>query len=121
MKYAMATTRRTRYVMDLVRAGMNGGVSARESAHIAPVEIRSIWAPTVIGAAVGVSAASLKRLRTSRRGTTLGGLVGAALGLGCGLVWASRGAIGAFARGAVREINITRDERWLQTNPINYA
>jgi hypothetical protein len=37
------------------------------------------------------------------------------------LAWASRGYTGSAARGAIKKINVVRDARWLEKNPINYA
>jgi hypothetical protein len=107
--------------MDLVQAGLAGIDTARKGTALPPVSIAPVWAPTAIGMAVGLSAVSLNRRRRSRYSMALGGLVGCAVGLGCGMAWASRGFTGALARGAVRKINIVRDERWLAENPINYA
>jgi len=109
------------YVIDLVHAGLDGIDTARKGTALPPVSIVPVWAPTAIGMVVGVSAVSLNRNRRSRYSMALGGLVGCAVGLSCGIAWASRGFTGALARGAVRKINVVRDERWLAENPVNYA
>lgn len=85
-----------------------------------PMTVRSLWAPTAVGAAIAAATASLSR-RRARHELAVSGLIGGALGLGCGLVWSSRKVIGSLARGTVRNMNHLQDARWLQRNPINYG
>jgi len=115
-----------RYAVNLVQAGMDGAASAREAAGRAPVPLRSVWAPAAVGAVVGATTASWGNRgkstpRESNYTVAVGGILGAAIGMGCGVAWASRGITGALARGAMRQINIVRDARWLEKNPIDYA
>jgi hypothetical protein len=63
----------------------------------------------------------LDRNRKSASRTALGGLIGAALGLGAGLAWASRLHLAGAARTATRRVNATRDAHWLEAHPIDYA
>jgi len=121
MKVPWTLTSDVRYVIDLVQAGLDGIDSARKRAGLPLVSMSPVWAPTAIGAAVGASAASLNRNRKARYSVAMGGLVGCVVGLSCGVAWASRGFTGALARGAIRNINTVRDERWLAENPIDYA
>jgi len=46
---------------------------------------------------------------------------GAALGFATGVTWESRQFLASIARQAIKDVNATRDEHWLQTNPIDYA
>jgi hypothetical protein len=120
-KASSASTSDVRYVVNLIQAGMNGINSARKTTDISPVSISPVWIPAAIGAAVGVWTASRSGNRRSGYGVAMSGLVGGALGLGCGVAWASRAFTGALARGATRKINTVRDARWLAENPIDYA
>ena len=121
MKVSATLADDIRYIADLARAGLDGIVSARETAVIPAVPINLVWAPAAIGAALGASAASLRGNGRSRSKVVLGSLVGCVVGLGCGVGWNSRGFAGALARGAMRNIGGARDARWLTENPIDYA
>jgi hypothetical protein len=48
-------------------------------------------------------------------------LIGGAVGLGAGAVWASRDSAGAAARTAIRKINAARETHWLESHPIAYG
>src|ERR1700674_1073750 len=100
-----ALTSDARYVVNLIQAGMNGINSARKTTDVSPVSISPVWVPTALGAVLGVWAASRSGARRSWYGVAMSGLVGSAVGLGCGMAWASRAFTGALARGAIRRIN----------------
>ena len=127
MKHASPHHSNITYLAGLVNSGFQGAVSVgRQTLGDQPVgsallhSVRQSWKPAAIGACVGVLAGAWKRdpkLSSALRG----GFVGSALGLAGGLVWNSRGATGAVVRGAVRNVNAARDERWLELNPIDYA
>ena len=124
MNLSRSLTSDVRYFVNLVQGGWNGANAARKTTDIpafTPILTSALWAPTVLGAAVGAWSTSLNRSRRSRYSTAKGGLVGSALGFVCGAAWASRGFTGAVARGAVQRINHVRDARWLEKNPIDYA
>jgi hypothetical protein len=121
VKVPWTLTSDARYVVNLIQAGMDGVVSARKTTDTSPLFISPVWVPAAIGAAVGVWTASRSRNRRSGYAVAMSGLVGSALGLGCGMAWASRNFTGSLARGAMREINTVRDARWLAENPIDYA
>ena len=110
------------YLKQLVGAGLDGVESARrEHAGSESVSRPGVWMLAAIGTALGLLTISLAGKRKSASRTAWGGLVGGALGIGAGLVWASRGLVGHAARTATRRVNATRDARWLQTHPIDYA
>jgi hypothetical protein len=120
MKVPQAVASEARYFGDLFQAGMEGVSHARRAQETPPVSLSPVWVPTAIGAAAGMWLASRNK-RSSGSGLALAGLIGCAIGLGCGFAWASRGVTGALARGAKREIDTVRDARWLERNPIDYA
>jgi len=121
MKEPSRRTSDARYVVNLIQAGMDGVISARNATDIPPVLSGPVWAPAAIGAAVGAWTASRNHNRKSGYHVAMGSLLGTALGLGCGMAWASRAFIGALARGGMRKVDIVRDARWLEQNPIDYA
>jgi hypothetical protein len=77
-------------------------------------------APTVIGACLGLLGGYLVD-RRSRNTTLICGLLGGAIGFGAGVVWENRNLTASVASGAWQRINKTRDEHWLEQNPIDYA
>jgi hypothetical protein len=108
------------YIVDLIHAGMDGAVTAEKTTIVPQDLVRSVLAATAAGAAVGAATATLNK-RRSQYELAVKSLIGGAVGLGCGLAWASRKYTGSMARGAIRKINLTRDARWLEKNPIDYA
>ena len=108
------------YVVELVHAGVDGAVSGKQAAVAPQGLMRSALAGTAAGAAFAAGTIMLNR-RRSRHRLAATSLLGGAVGLGCGLAWASRGLTRSIARGAVRNINLLRDARWLERNPIDYA
>jgi hypothetical protein len=120
MKVPQRLTSEARHFGNMVQAGMDGVNSARKAQDTPPVSLSPVWVPTAIGAAAGMWIASRSK-RSSGSGLALAGLIGCAVGLGCGFAWVSRGVTGALARGAMREIDTVRDARWLERNPIDYA
>ena len=112
------------YLKQLVGAGLDGLAVSRHEfdgrSILSPLR-PGVWTPAAVGTAIGMLATRFDGNRTSASRTALGGLVGAVLGLGAGLAWASRPHIASAARRATRHVNATRDAHWLQTHPIDYA
>lgn len=48
-------------------------------------------------------------------------IAGAVLGFTAGVTWESRRFLASMTRQAIKDFNATRDEHWLQKNPIDYA
>jgi hypothetical protein len=108
------------YLVDLIHAGVDGAITAEKTAVIGPELILTVVGAAALGAAVGAAAAGMNS-RRSQYELAMKSLLGGAVGLGCGLAWAYRGLTRSMARGAARKINLTRDARWLEKNPIDYA
>jgi hypothetical protein len=116
------------YGKKLVDSGLEGASQAgKEVFAEAPLgavlsrAAKESWKPAVIGACAGIAASVWKRDRDPAKGAILGGLVGAALGFSGGILWGSRAVTGAVVRGAMKNVNAARDQRWLEENPIDYA
>jgi hypothetical protein len=105
------------YVSDLARAGWDGVVTAPKDHAAMRTLSRTVWAPVVMAAGLGVLSACVGG---KRRSIAMGGLVGTAIGLG-GMAWASRGYTEQVARNVMQKVNVVRDARWLEKNPIAYA
>jgi len=81
---------------------------------------RSALSPALLGAFLGaLSAWSSTRRKPIR--TVAHGVLGCALGFGAGFTWKSRRLGASMASSAWKKIGNTRDEHWLEKNPINYA
>jgi hypothetical protein len=108
------------YVRSLVEAGIDGAMSAWKGKGyraFTPALTGAIWAPTAVGATLGILSVCLNRNRRGfRYRLALGGLIGSAVGLGAGLAFT-----GTAARNAIEKVNAARDAHWLEKNPIAYA
>ena len=113
------------YAKDLVEAGLGGAASAWKGSgdqHTVQAFTGGVWAPAALGAGFGVLSVCMKRSRRrSMTSMAVGGLAGTALGLGAGVVWASRVLAGSVARGALRNVNAVRDAHWLEQHPVAYG
>ena len=115
------------YLAGLVSSGFKGALSVgrltlkdEPAGSVLSHSIRKSWKPAAIGACIGVLASFWKR--DPQHSTALrDGFMGSTLGLAGGVVWNSRGVTGAVVRGAIKNVNAARDERWLKLNPIDYG
>jgi hypothetical protein len=112
------------YIAYLTKAILEGLTTAPQCAADrawAPVLTAAVWTPTAIGTAIGILGASFSRRNRSGYKVAVGGLLGSALGFGAGVSWTSRDFTGAVARSTLQKVNMVRDARWLEKNPIDYA
>jgi len=77
-------------------------------------------APTIVGACLGWLGGHLENRRTRSRALVCG-LLGGAIGFGAGVAWENRKLTASVASGAWKSVSKTRDERWFEKNPIDYA
>ena len=78
-------------------------------------------APAAIGACLGALGGYLATGRRSRARALVCGLLGGAVGFGAGLIWESRQLTATVASNSWKSVSKTRDEHWLEKNPIDYA
>jgi hypothetical protein len=83
--------------------------------------VRHALVPAAVGAYLGALGGSLGNGQGSRKRALAYGLLGGAIGFGAGLIFDNRDFTASVASGAWKRINRTRDERWLEKNPIDYA
>ncbi len=82
---------------------------------------RQALAPAAIGACLGGLGGYLANGRRSKTRALVCGLLGGAVGFGIGVIWESRQLTASVASSAWKRISKTRDEHWLEKNPIDYA
>lgn len=73
------------------------------------------------GACVGILGAYLSGRRRSTRRALAYGALGGAVGFGAGLSWRTHRLAAGMGRGALKQMSVVRNERWLERHPINYA
>jgi len=77
-------------------------------------------APAILGACLGWIGGYLEK-PGSRSRALVWALLGGAIGFGAGMVWENRKLTARVAAAAWKSINQTRDARWFEKNPIDYA
>lgn len=116
------------YGRKLVNSGLQGvqeggreGLQGESLPRVVLDSAKDSWALVAVGAGLGLLGSYLANKRKLTPQVALFGLIGGALGFSVGLSWGTRHVTGGAARGAMRKISATRDERWLENNPIDYA
>jgi hypothetical protein len=82
---------------------------------------RQSLAPAAIGACLGALGGYMATGRRSRTRALLCALLGGAVGFGAGVIWESRQLTATVASNSWKRVGKTRDEHWLEKNPIDYA
>jgi hypothetical protein len=116
------------YDRKLFRSAMEGAHSGEEQyLHGKPFHLfmdESAWqalkpaAVAAVVAALGVYSGNRHR---SPAKTLAYGMLAGTIGFSAGLAWQSRGLTSSVAAAAWKKIGRTRDEHWLESNPIDYA
>ncbi|MBZ5685272.1 MAG: hypothetical protein LAP86_09560 [Acidobacteriia bacterium] len=82
---------------------------------------RQALAPAAIGACLGALGGYLATGRRSRTRALVCALLGGAVAFGAGVIWESRQLTATVASNSWKRVSKTRDEHWLEKNPIDYA
>lgn len=116
------------YGRKVLNSGLEGARSGREAflngQSLTPFlsgSVRNALKPAAIGACIGALSSCPGSQRRSIGRLFTFGLLGGAIGFGAGLLWGNRRLAARVARGALRNIDRVRDERWLEKHPIDYA
>jgi len=111
------------YGWDLLRSAVEGARSGQQDLDPRSVLLRSArtsLAASIAMASLGVGAGYLLTRRKSQKLVGFG-MLGAAIGFTGGMLWSTRRMTGDMARGAMRNMDETRNARWLARHPVNYA
>lgn len=111
------------YARDIVKAGLDAAVSVRKSDPLDSLGrvSQSALAPAAIGAAIGLLGVYLGRKGRPGNTVLVGCLVGGALGFTGGVAWGTRQRTKTCYKNAAHNVQVVRDARWLEKNPIAYA
>lgn len=127
MSSTLSTTTRLAYGRKLVSAGISGVRSGhqsfdpqRASALITSSAEESLKLAAV-GACLGMLPAIMMRRHSRGKSAVILGALGSALGFCAGFSWKTRKLSLSLAHSAMHEVHRAQDERWLETNPIDYA
>jgi hypothetical protein len=74
-----------------------------------------------VGACIGLLGSYLGNRRRSVGKAFAFGICGGAIGFGLGVAWGGRRLGASVVTGAWKNIGRTRDEHWIEENPIDYA
>jgi hypothetical protein len=116
------------YGRQLVKSGV-AGLSTGRAEHLQGQPLSRALARSArasLGlATLGACTGLLRYYLPTRRGrvakTLACGLVGSAVGFLAGFAWTTRELAESMARSAKKQVNVARDQHWLEQNPINYA
>jgi len=113
---------------DLLGSGYSGAHRAVKNVlHAEEVQAdlthaaQNAWRAAAIGACVGSIGGYLVEEEKPIQSALAGALVGGALAFGGLMAWGSRRLIAAAANGALENFKSTRDEQWLEHNPVVYG
>ena len=103
------------------RSGQEAFLNGRSLTPFLSEAARNALKPASVGACVGILS-GYRGNGHSSIGRILGfGLLGSLIGFASGVAWESRDLTASIAANALKNIDLVRDEHWLQKNPIDYA
>ncbi len=116
------------YGRTLAESGMSGLRSGSESylqgqplCEAMTQSARASFLMAAIGACAGLLPLYLARRRGRIPKAIASGVIGSAVGFCAGFTWKNRDLTTSMARSALKQINVVRDEHWLERHPIDYA
>ncbi len=121
------STTRLAYGRKLMSAGISGVRSGHQSfdPQRASALINSSAEESLklaaVGACLGMLPAIMMRRPSRGKSAVVFGALGGALGFCAGFSWKTRKLSSSLAHSAIHEMQRVKDERWLETNPIDYA
>jgi hypothetical protein len=117
-----------RYGRDLVKSGVSGLSSGRDEhlngrplAEVLGESARASLGLATLGACAGLLRCALPAKQHRVAKTLACGLLGGAFGFLAAFSWKTRDLAESMTRSAAKQIGTTRDQRWLEVHPIDYA
>jgi hypothetical protein len=128
MKPDGSSTAYLRYGRTLVKSGVSGLRSGREShLHGQPLSAiltqsaRASLSLATIGACAGVLRFYANGRRDRLPKTIAWSMLGSAIGFCAGFAWKTRELTGSMGRSSLKQMGAVRDQHWLERHPIDYA
>lgn len=103
------------------RTGEGRYLGTRPSAPNLGTFAKRSLSPAVLGVFMGACCGYVGSRRRSATKALVFGCLGGAIGFSGGIAWGSRRLTASVASGVRKSIRETRDEHWLEKNPIDYA
>jgi len=103
------------------RSGREAFLNGRSLTPFLTEAARNALKPAGVGACVGMLSGYRGNEHSSISKILGFGFLGSLIGFASGVAWESRDLAASIAANALKEIDKVRDERWLQTHPIDYA
>ena len=107
--------------MEGARTGEGEFLKEESLASFLSESARQALAPAAIAACLGGLGGYLANGRRSKTRAFVCALLGGAVTFGAGVIWESRQLTATVASSSWKRVSKTRDEHWLEKNPIDYA
>jgi len=107
--------------MEGARTGEGEFLKQESLASFLGESARQALAPAVVGAGLGALGGYLGTGRRSKTRALVCAFLGGAVAFGAGVIWESRQFTASVASNSWKSVSKTRDEHWLEKNPIDYA
>jgi len=107
--------------LDGARTGQEAFLHGKATSTFLDESIRKALRLSAIAACIGVLGSRLGKPQRSPARVFAFAVLGGAVGFAAGVGWKSRQLMASAATGALKNIGRTRDEHWLEKNPIDYA
>ena len=104
-----------------IRAGKPAALNGQPLFELAAESAGTVVSMAAAGASVALVASYLMQKRGRAAHTWMYGAVGSALGFVAGVGWKSRKIASSLTHAAMKEVNVVRDQHWLEKHPIDYA
>jgi hypothetical protein len=116
------------YGRRLVKSGVAGLFHGRDEhlqgqalSQVLTRSMRASLALTALGAGTGLLRYYLPARRARLAKTIASGFAGGAIGFALAFAWKTRGLAESMSCSAVKQMNVVRDQHWLDRHPIDYA
>jgi len=104
-----------------VRAAEPQALEGQSRGSVLMRSARTSLAPCATAVSLGLLTAYWVSRRKSVPNALAFGVAGAVIGFAGGMAWSTRRVTKGIARGALKNINATRDAHWLAQHPVDYA
>lgn len=123
--WSMSTVGYGRKLVQSTVSGVRSGEAQfREDGQLSPYlgrSARQSIGPMALGLIVGACVGYTRDERRSVGKMLVGGLLGGLLGLSASMLWETRDLTASVGSNVRKNVQLTRDQHWLERHPIDYA